>query len=51
MKKPRRGWPMAGLWGNPRWRSCVAATQAQCRTLVPGRKGSTGAAIERKVFT
>jgi hypothetical protein len=42
---------MAGLWGNQRWRGCVAATQPQCRTLVSGRKGSAGAAFERKVFT
>jgi hypothetical protein len=42
---------MAGLWGNQRWRSCVAATQAQCRTLLPGRKGPASAAFERKVFT
>jgi hypothetical protein len=36
---------MAGLWGNPRWRSCVAATQAQCRTLVSGREGPTSVTL------
>jgi hypothetical protein len=50
-KSPAEVGTMAGLWGNQRWRSCVAAAPAQCRTLDIWRKGSAGAAFERKVFT
>jgi hypothetical protein len=51
MKKAPPRLAHGGALGNQRWRSCVAATQAQCRTLGSGREGAAGAAFERKVFT
>jgi hypothetical protein len=42
---------MAGLWGNRDGAAVWQPRRVQCRTLDIWRKGSAGAAFERKVFT